>query len=178
MSLCALKWTRFSGCKSVISISRLAFSPTFVQRRLSDARGLIYARASYAASARNSVVTHRAAKSSLSGHKFALAGYAALMAHSLCNERVRDDPAQPFPRQALSRSMNFVSTQVHLVEAHLTMPDCWLRSARYIYIYIRGRTRSDYARHARGLLVNSLRNESVTTRPPATPLPRSFSFRS
>lgn len=68
-------------------------------------------------------------------------------------------PAQPFPRQPLSRSMNFVSTQVHLVEAHLTMPDCWLRLA----IYIRGRTRSDYARHARGLLVNSLRNESVTT---------------
>lgn len=72
---------------------------------------------------------------------------------------MHDHPAQPFPRQPLSRSMNFVSTQVHLVEAHLTMPDCWLRSA----IYIRGRTRSDYARHARGLLVNSLRNESVTT---------------
>lgn len=73
--------------------------------------------------------------------------------------RARDHSAQPFPRQPLWRSMNFVSTQVHLVEAHLTMPDCWLRSA----IYIRGRTRSDYARHARGPLVNSLRNESVTT---------------
>lgn len=81
------------------------------------------------------------------------------MTFSLCNGTMHGHPAQPFPRQPLSRSMNFVSTQVHLVEAHLTMPDCWLRLA----IYIRGRTRSDYARHARGLLVNSLRNESVTT---------------
>ncbi|KAL0102642.1 hypothetical protein PUN28_018139 [Cardiocondyla obscurior] len=36
-----------------------------------------------------------------------------------------------------------------------------------MYMYkinkVLGRTRSDYARHARGLLVNSLRNESVTT---------------